>query len=109
MIVCRFRFAKELEQLPWSKKDRRYFLTGHEEYVGALRAATQIWIKMTKGDITVEDALVIRIMNDFPGGIELHIGVRLSFLLHWLLLLSTAVKPFYARLALELPCHMRLI
>lgn len=77
MTVCRFRFAKELEKLPWSRKDRRYFLTRHEEYIGALRAATQIWIRMTKREISVDDALVIRIMNDFPGGIELHIGVRL--------------------------------
>lgn len=30
---------------------------------------------MTKREITVEDALVIRIMLDFPGGLELHIGV----------------------------------
>lgn len=75
-MVCRFKFAKELEQLPWSRKDRRYFLTRNEEYIGALRAATQIWIKMTKREITVDDALVIRIMLDFPGGLELHIGVR---------------------------------
>ena len=76
-MLYRFKFAKELEKLPWSRKDRRYFLTRQEEHIGALRAATQIWIKMAKGEITVDDGLVIRIMQDFPGGLEPHVGVCL--------------------------------
>jgi hypothetical protein len=73
---CRQRFAQELEKLPWSRKDRRYFLTREEEYVGGLRAATQIWLKMSKREVSVDDALVLRAMVDWPGGLELHIGVR---------------------------------
>lgn len=73
---CRQRLARELEQLPWSRKDKRYFLSREEEYVGGLRAATQIWQRMSSGEYTVDDALLVRAMVDWPGGLELHIGVR---------------------------------
>jgi acyl-CoA oxidase len=64
-----------LELLPWSNKDRRFFLSREEEYIGALRAATQIWLRMADGELTVEDALLMRQLIDWPGGLELHIGV----------------------------------
>ena len=74
--VCRQRFARELEQQPWARKDRRYFMGREEEYVGGLRAAIEIWRKMMKGEMSREDALLVRQLLDWPGGLELHIGVR---------------------------------
>jgi hypothetical protein len=67
--------AASLELLPWSTKEHRFFLSREEEYVGALRAATQIWLRMADGGLSVEDALLMRQMVDWPGGLELHIGV----------------------------------
>lgn len=76
MCSCRQRFAAELEQLPWARKDNRYFMTREEEYVGGLRVATEIWAKIRERAVDVEEALTLRLMVDFPGGLELHIGVR---------------------------------
>jgi acyl-CoA oxidase len=73
---CRDRLAAELEQMPWSSKERRYFLTREEEYVGGIRAAMQIWQRMLGGKWSEADALLVRSMVDWPGGLELHIGVR---------------------------------
>jgi len=65
-----------LEATPWADKSRRYFLTREEEYVGGLRAALGIWGKMAAEGLSTEDALLVRAMVDWPGGLELHIGVR---------------------------------
>eukprot|EP00892_Ulva_mutabilis_P004748 jgi/Ulvmu1/2645/UM014_0097.1 len=81
LIDRRFKLAKELEQYPWSKKDSRYSLTRTEEYVEALRLATQVWIKMSKREITQDDALIIRKLADFPSGLELHFGMFIPTIL----------------------------
>lgn len=84
--MCRQKFAAELEQLPWAKKDKRFFLNREEEYVGGLRVATQVWSKIREKTIDVEEALLLRLMIDFPGGLELHMGVCvLTSLPHFLI------------------------
>ena len=51
-------------------------MTREEEYVAGLRVATEIWSKIREKAVDVEEALTLRLMVDFPGGLELHIGVR---------------------------------
>ncbi|GFR44234.1 hypothetical protein Agub_g5369 [Astrephomene gubernaculifera] len=68
-------FAELLASTPWGDKSRRYFLDREEEYVGALRAAFGIWEKMKSEKLSVEDAMIMRTLVDFPGGLELHIGM----------------------------------
>jgi Acyl-CoA dehydrogenase, middle domain/Acyl-coenzyme A oxidase N-terminal len=73
----RQRFARQLERQSWSKdKGLRFFMGREEEYVGGLRAATEIWKQMAAGELSKDDALIVRSMLDWPGGFELHIGVR---------------------------------
>lgn len=74
-FCCRQQFAAELEQQPWASKAKRYFLAREEEYVDGLRAATQIWAKLRQNEVTVDEAHLLRMMLDFPGGLELHLGV----------------------------------
>jgi hypothetical protein len=53
-----------------------HFLSREEEYVGGLRAAVGIWRKVREEGLTLEDGLMMRQLVDWPGGLELHLGVR---------------------------------
>ncbi|GLC45233.1 hypothetical protein PLESTB_000722200 [Pleodorina starrii] len=69
------RFAEILAKTSWGDKSRRYFLGREEEYVGGLRAALGIWEKMKTENLSLEDGALMRTLVDFPGGLELHIGM----------------------------------
>jgi acyl-CoA oxidase len=43
--------------------------------VGGLRAALGIWAKIQDEKLPLEDGLMMRQLVDWPGGLELHIGV----------------------------------
>eukprot|EP00887_Chlorella_sp_A99_P006224 scaffold3.g6224.t1 len=66
----------ELEQLlasqPWGDKSQRYFLTREQEYVGGLQGAVGIWNLLRKNRMSLDDALAMRTLLYFPGGLELH-------------------------------------
>lgn len=76
----RAALAAQLAKIPWADKSRRHFLSREEEYVGALRAALGIWEKMRAEKLSIEDGMLMRQLVDFPGGLELHIGVRFQTL-----------------------------
>lgn len=74
-FASRAKFAEALSKTSWGDKSRRHFLTREEEYVNALQAALGIWEKMRSEKLGVEAGMVMRQLVDFPGGLELHIGV----------------------------------
>lgn len=43
-----------------------------------MRAALGIWSKMQAEGLGLEDGLMMRQLVDWPGGLELHIGVRMA-------------------------------
>ncbi|GLI67460.1 hypothetical protein VaNZ11_011657 [Volvox africanus] len=69
------RFAEILAKTAWGDKSKRYFLSREEEYVGGLRAALGIWEKMKAEELSLADGALMRSLVDFPGGLELHIGM----------------------------------
>ncbi|KAG2488798.1 hypothetical protein HYH03_012598 [Edaphochlamys debaryana] len=71
----RMRFADILDKTEWGNKANRYFLSREEEYVGGLKAALGIWEKMKSESLSLEDGALMRTLVDFPGGLELHIGM----------------------------------
>ncbi|KXZ49049.1 hypothetical protein GPECTOR_23g135 [Gonium pectorale] len=75
MLDKKHRFAEILAKTTWGDKSRRYFLTREEEYVGGLRAALGIWEKIKSEGLSLEDGALMRSLVDFPGGLELHIGM----------------------------------
>ncbi|EFJ46884.1 hypothetical protein VOLCADRAFT_92640 [Volvox carteri f. nagariensis] len=75
------RFAEILSKTPWGDKSRRYFLGREEEYVGGLRAALGIWEKMKTEGLGLDDGALMRTLVDFPGGLELHIGMFIPSIL----------------------------
>ena len=54
---------------------RSHWQSREEEYVGGLRAALGVWGKMRDEGYTMDDGLMMRQLLDWPGGLELHIGV----------------------------------
>jgi acyl-CoA oxidase len=58
---------------------RSHYQSREEEYVGGLRAALGIWQKMQDEGLGLEDGLMMRQLVDWPGGLELHIGVGLGW------------------------------
>mmetsp|Transcript_25494 Transcript_25494/g.55452 ORF Transcript_25494/g.55452 Transcript_25494/m.55452 type:complete len:695 (+) Transcript_25494:125-2209(+) len=81
ILEKRSRYAKELSQTSWGDKSRRYFLSHEEEYVEALKGALGIWEKMRREKLGFDDGAIMRILLDFPGGLELHIGMFIPSLL----------------------------
>ncbi|BDA40509.1 Peroxisomal acyl-coenzyme A oxidase 1 [Coccomyxa sp. Obi] len=73
--------ADLLHQQEWGNKSRRYYLNRQELYEDALKAALGIWDLIRKKVITMEDAMEARKLVDFPGGLELHIGMFIPTLL----------------------------
>ncbi|KAL6761791.1 acyl-CoA dehydrogenase/oxidase C-terminal [Haematococcus lacustris] len=72
------RRAKLLQLLSsqgWADKSRRHFLTREEEYTGGLQAALGIWGLMQSEGLGLEEGAQLRTLVDFPGGLELHIGM----------------------------------
>ena len=74
--IIRKRLSSKLQDLPFGRKDGRYFLTREQEYVGGLRAAFGIWELMKQEGLSLHDGLILRKEMFWPGGLELHIGVR---------------------------------
>lgn len=74
-VERRAELARVLERTPWADKSTRHFQSREEEYVGGLRAALGIWQKMQDEGLGLEDGLMMRQMVDWPGGLELHIGM----------------------------------
>lgn len=68
--------ARMLASTPWGDKSRRHFLSREEEYVGGLEAALGIWRTMKDKGWGLDEGLMMRELVDWPGGLELHIGVR---------------------------------
>ncbi|MEW5313953.1 MAG: hypothetical protein WDW38_005483 [Sanguina aurantia] len=103
----RRKFAEALSQTSWGDKTHRYSLSREEEYVGALKGALGIWSKMKKEKLSVEDGAMMRTLLDFPGGLELHIGMFIPSIMsqgtpdqqaHWLpLCFSLSVIGTYAQ------------
>jgi len=71
----RAQFIEILQKTSWGDKSRRHFLTREEEYVGGLKAALGIWSEMKARGLSLDDGAVMRYLVDFPGGLELHIGM----------------------------------
>ncbi|EIE26831.1 acyl-CoA oxidase [Coccomyxa subellipsoidea C-169] len=69
--------ADLLHQQDWGNKSQRYYQNRQDTYESALKAALGIWKKV----ITMEDAMEARKLVDFPGGLELHIGMFIPTLL----------------------------
>ncbi|GBF98378.1 peroxisomal acyl-coenzyme A oxidase [Raphidocelis subcapitata] len=74
-VERRAELARILTQTPWADKSNRHFLSREEEYVGGLRAALGIWRKMKDEGLGMQDGLMMRQLVDWPGGLELHIGM----------------------------------
>lgn len=74
-------FAEAMSKTSWGDKSRRNFLTREEEYVGGLKGALGIWDKMKKEKLGLEEGAVLRQLLDFPGGLELHIGMFIPTIL----------------------------
>eukprot|EP00879_Flechtneria_rotunda_P021197 GHRR01022330.1.p1 GENE.GHRR01022330.1~~GHRR01022330.1.p1 ORF type:complete len:634 (+),score=214.56 GHRR01022330.1:589-2490(+) len=70
-----------MAQTPWGNKSSQYFYTREEEYVHGLRCALGIWQKMNAEKLTLDDGLMMRILADSPGGLELHIGMFMPTIL----------------------------
>jgi len=64
-----------LQKSGWGDKSKRHSLSREEEYVGALKGAFGIWEKLQDGSVTLDDGIIMRSLLDFPGGLELHIGM----------------------------------
>ncbi|KAG2435906.1 hypothetical protein HXX76_007101 [Chlamydomonas incerta] len=77
----KMKLAEMLSNTSWGDKSRRYFLTREEEYVGALKAALGIWEKMKSESLSLSDGALMRTLVDFPGGLELHIGMFIPSIL----------------------------
>jgi acyl-CoA oxidase len=80
-LARRRELANQLARLPWADKSRRYFHTREEEYVGGLRAALEVWRKMKREHLPLDDGLAMRALVDWPSGLELHIGMFIPTLL----------------------------
>nr|AWK67839.1 ACOX [Dunaliella tertiolecta] len=92
-IQRRAQLVEALKRTSWGNKERRHFMTREEEYVEALRASFGIWEKMKQEKMSLEDGVTMRSLVDFPGGLELHIGMFIPSILsqgtpeqqqHWL-------------------------
>lgn len=70
-----------LKTLPFGDKTNRPFLTRTEEYVGGLEASVAIWRMKNEGHVSQEDAMAMRKMLNWPGGLELHMGMFIPSLL----------------------------
>lgn len=70
-----------LKSQAWADKTRRYFLTREEEYVGGLEAAVGLWTLMREHKLSLDDAIELRNLLFFPGGLELHIGMFMPSIL----------------------------
>ncbi|KAK9834972.1 hypothetical protein WJX81_000797 [Elliptochloris bilobata] len=70
-----------LKETEWGDKSRRYYLTRTEEYVDGLKAALGIWQLIRSKKISMEDGMEARKLLNFPGGLELHIGMFIPTLL----------------------------
>ncbi|CAK0735983.1 hypothetical protein CVIRNUC_000672 [Coccomyxa viridis] len=73
--------ADLLHEQSWGNKSRRYYYGRQETYENALKAALGIWDLIRNKTITMEDAMEARKLVDFPGGLELHIGMFIPTLL----------------------------
>eukprot|EP00775_Hariotina_reticulata_P005807 gene5808-6047_t len=80
-VERRAQFAEVLAKTPWASKANQYFYTREEEYVHGLRCALGIWQKMNAEKLTMDDGLMMRILADSPGGLELHIGMFMPTIL----------------------------
>lgn len=80
-VERRARLVELLSKTTWGKKDRRHFLSREEEYVGGLKAALGVWELVQKEKLSVDDGLLMRQFLDFPGGLELHIGMFIPTLM----------------------------
>ncbi|KAI8467455.1 MAG: acyl-CoA dehydrogenase/oxidase C-terminal [Monoraphidium minutum] len=74
-VERRAELARQVAQTTWGDKSNRHFLSREEEYVGGLRAALGIWSKMRDEKLGLDDGLMMRQLVDWPGGLELHIGM----------------------------------
>lgn len=80
-LARRDELIKLLSSQPWGDKTHRYFLTREQEYVGGLKSAVGIWKKMREERLPIEDGIAMRSLANFPGGLELHIGMFIPTLL----------------------------
>eukprot|EP00878_Enallax_costatus_P005125 GHUV01005387.1.p1 GENE.GHUV01005387.1~~GHUV01005387.1.p1 ORF type:complete len:651 (+),score=176.60 GHUV01005387.1:188-2140(+) len=80
-VERRAQFAAVLAKTPWGNKTNQYFYTREEEYVHGLRCALGIWQKMQADKLTMDDGLMMRVLADSPGGLELHIGMFMPTIL----------------------------
>ena len=69
-----------LQQQPWANKYRRFFHSRTETYVAALDAAFQIQKLVQQHRLSADDYLTLRTLLDFPGGLELHLGMYIPTL-----------------------------
>lgn len=80
-VERRSKFAEFLSNQPWGDKSNQYFYTREEEYVHGLRCALGIWQHVNKEKLTMDDGLMMRVLADSPGGLELHIGMFMPTIL----------------------------
>lgn len=80
-LARRLELVEALSKTSWGDKSKRHFLTREQEYVQALQAALGIWEKMKKENLSIQDGLMMRSLVDFPGGLELHIGMFIPTIL----------------------------
>ncbi|KAK2077143.1 hypothetical protein QBZ16_004777 [Prototheca wickerhamii] len=75
------RAVELLQELPFGDKTRRYMLTRPEEYVGGLEAGVAIWNMRNAGKISHGEAMAMRRQLNWPGGLELHLGMFIPSIL----------------------------
>lgn len=77
----RLRMVELLKQQPWGDKSHRYHMSREEEYKHSLEAMVGIWQLMKENKLTQDEALEVRKLFSFPGGLELHIGMFMPSLM----------------------------